>query len=187
VKLLSCACAAHGAGKLRARLRKEQAGQRSLRFARFPKRAQSRRLLVSREQDQVNHSHKYFAMATLRPALVLALERVRPCRDEVQRAKPSGEYLPFSSFTPSRIFSCPCAKASFLHKIPLARKHSRQFPRTVARDLSLIPTSWYTACFSLHFLQVPSNSWFPLLPEVAPAGSRLLQLCLPVERNGRSC
>lgn len=57
-KLLSRAYAASWAGK------------------QSPGRTPSRRLLESREQDQVNHSHKYSVMATLHPAVVLALEHI---------------------------------------------------------------------------------------------------------------
>lgn len=63
---------------------KVQAGQRNLRFASFPKKAQSRRVSESRERDEVNHSCQYFAMATLHPALVSALEHIQSYRDRVR-------------------------------------------------------------------------------------------------------
>lgn len=74
-----------------------------------------------------------------------------------------GNIYPFF-FVPPRIFSCSCAKALFIHKIPLAQRARRQFPRAVAQDLSRIPPPWCPLDFPLHFLQVPLSSQFPLLP-----------------------
>lgn len=65
-------------------------------------------------------------------------------------------------FFPPRIFSCSCAKAIFLLKIPLAWRGRRQFHTTVAQDLSHMPPPWCFLCFSLPFLQVPLSSQFPL-------------------------
>lgn len=114
-------------------------------FSVFPKKAQSGRLLESREQDQLNHSHRYSALATLCSAPVLVL---------VQGDEPSGKYLSFSSLlflSPPESFN---AQSSFGLEGQQAIPQSC-CPRAFALELSHIPTPWYPVYFSC-FLQVPS-------------------------------
>lgn len=89
----------------------------------------------------------------------------------VQGDKPTGKLWRFSSPSPPIIFSCLCAEANFLHKIPLTWRGNGWFPRAVAQDFSHIPTPWYPPYPCTHFRQVPLDSQFPLLPklQVAPA------------------